>query len=194
MPDFQTEIQCANVIAEYASRIDALSEDLARRFASAIAAEFVTMRLPSPRPGTFSLMVPVTRWVVRDDDLKLMDSVWAATAAAASVNFFAGTVTNQALVGIAAALFKTGRSIMKKGVHLDPLQYRILSILRAAPGGLSIESLHAALLEIDASNPPFSHGDVSEFLTILSKIRLSDGTVVSLASQDGEGRWSASGV
>jgi hypothetical protein len=194
--EFNSEFEYVHKMVEYGVQRWRQPELAMKEFIAEIKDEFLVIRLPRPLPGAMSWMAPVKHWVVRDDDLKLMDSVWSAIIAAAGTSFFQASVTLSAVTGIAAAVFKLARSILKKGVSLDPLQYKILSILRAAPEGLLIDELSQSLnqtLELDQFNQ-FSALDAETELRALSKVRLRDGSVISLVTEDGRGKWGVNGI
>src|SRR5262249_4959056 len=101
-----------------------------KQLAAALAEEVAAERAREAPPRSLGLMLPVVCWVIRDEDLALIDALWAGLTAAASVNFFQQSLTVSAITGIIAAVFKTVRRAWKKGASLGPLQYRLLLGLR----------------------------------------------------------------
>src|SRR4051794_810720 len=89
--------------------------DVADPLSSEMADEVRISRYPKLPPGTMGLMFLKTYWVIRDEDLKLMDTLWAGILAAASVDFFHKSPTAAAITGMLAATFKLVRVARFKG-------------------------------------------------------------------------------
>ncbi len=166
-----------------------------KQLAEAIAEELSEERTRESPPGSLGLMLPVVCWVIRDEDLALLDALWAGLTAAASVNFFQQSLTVSAITGIVAAVFKTVRKAWKKGASIGPLQYRLLLGLRRSERGLTVAEATAWVnAAVDLDGAGLTEDSVREELKVLSKVRLRDGSVVALAMEDHEGRWSAAGL
>jgi hypothetical protein len=140
------------------------------------------------------------RITIRTDDLKLIEAITDGVKAAAHsgfLQFIAGSsqvVPTAAIVGIAFAVAKICWSLRHKMANLDPLQWRVLAILRASRPVTDIELLEAALISGKPGTDGWSIELIRDTLQSLTKARLKDGTIVPLVAQDGDLRWGAAGV
>lgn len=135
------------------------------------------------------------RWVIRDDDLKLLDALTDAVKSAAAVGFFTAALNSSQLasatVGLLVAGAKLARQSLKKGARLEPLPFRVLLLLKAnAPGGLREAELLDILRRV---SPELRLADVLAALTGL-ECAAADGSIQRFAAKDGTGRWHANGV
>lgn len=167
-----------------------LPREFAERFAEAFAAEFATVEVQPTRPGTLGMLVG--RYALRKDDLKLFDAITDGLKSAASVSFFA---SNQPAVGakvaIGVSLARLLRTLVMRGVWLDPDTLQILTILRCnvstpADPGLSAEEL---LSVVQRTKPEADLGRVQRLLSQLNESPTRDGTTARLAFSDPAGRW-----
>jgi hypothetical protein len=137
---------------------------------------------------TLRAIIPGTRVVIKDEDLQLFDSAVSAVLSAASVGFFmphGATATSavSAITGIVVGCLRTGRQILRKGVKLTPDQFELISILSASGDALPVSGIKAL------TRSSWTEADILRVLNQLQKIRLHDGSVVQLISEDYEGRW-----
>lgn len=169
-----------------------LPAEAAATFADIIVGEHPVSRgiIPSDK----ALISRATYWVVRDDDVKLIDGLWNALTAAAGTNYFVGSVTAAAVTGVVAAVAKTIYNMRRKGAYLNPLQHRLLLALRSVQGLLETELLERIQTMHAPDEPKLTVADLNTELMALTKVRLRDGTVVALVAQDGDQRWSVCGV
>ncbi len=143
----------------------------------------------------FALIVPVARWVIREDDLKLVEALIDGAKAGVIGGFLLGNLTEVGImggaVGLLASALKLGRQVATKGQRLTPLQFAVLIVL-LDPLGATAEQL---LAKVDLYTGRLNEaGDVMQALDDLRSIAVSDGTVLSLVSQDARGVWRAAGV
>jgi len=171
-----------------------------RGMPGAIAAElgehlvtaFEEVTFPDPPPGTLAMMVPRIRWVIRDDDLSLLDAVSDGVVAAIGTGWIlndpAGTqATVAGIAGVAAAALRVLNQIRRKGARISARNMKVLLALESSDNALSIEEAVEGLEDL-------SREEVTAAFKELQEVRLRDGTVESLIAQDATGRWSASGV
>ncbi len=167
----------------------------AKELADAIADDLSELQNRPAPPGSFALMLPVKCWVIRDDDLALVDSLWAGVTAAAGANFIQHSLSASALVGIVAAVFKTVRKAVRKGVSLGPLQFCLLLGLRRSSRGLTVSETTAWVnMAAGSDSADLTEDSIREELNALTRVRLDDGSVAALAMEDHEGRWSAANL
>ena len=159
-------------------------DSIADAIADAYAKCFETEVEPDPDSR---LVITAWKWVIRDDDLKLFDALTKAISAAASLNFF---VDKSITVGFVTTIIITVVSLFynvaRKGAKLSEEQCSVLVALKAfdIPVSANELALHMKLPE----------DSVNELLVSLQKVRLSDGSVVAIATLDGNGFWQAAGV
>jgi hypothetical protein len=142
------------------------------------------------------LMVPLARWVIRDDDLQIFQNLLTGCGGFVATGALTpgGTPSKdviQGAVGILSALFLIGRSLSKKGVHLDAGQFQVLATLRKY-GPISADELASRLSW--TTGAVWDDGQLQAELNRLRSVALRDGTIVDLVSQDHEGRLNAAGV
>lgn len=167
---------------------EAVAEELGQHLVTA----FEEVTFPNPSPGTFAMMVPRIRWVIRDDDLLLLDAVSDGVLAAISTGWIldesAGTqATVAGIAGVAAASLRVLNQIRRKGARISARNMKVLLALDSSERALSIEEMVEGLDDL-------SREEVIAAFEELQKVRLRDGTVESLIAQDATGSWSASGV
>jgi hypothetical protein len=136
------------------------------------------------------------RWIIKDDDLQLLESLTRGAQAAAGAGFFAAgmpsTTVVAAAVGVAVAVFKMIRQVLRKGARVEQRQREILLLLKANPKGMTADQLLAALNASAKAN--WSLAEVETELTKLEKVRLSDGTVVAFVAVATDRTWSCAGA
>lgn len=179
--------------AELARR--GIGAELAANLTDAVADELTETRMKSPPRGGFGLMLPIVCWVIRDDDLALLESLWAGLTAAAGADFFQQSPSASVLTGIVAAVFKTVRKAAKKGVSLNPLQYRLLLGLKRSERGWTVtEATTWVNATLGSDGTEMTEDSICAELKALAKVRVRDGSVIALAMEDHDGRWSAAGL
>lgn len=159
--------------------------------ARSIADELLPVYADWERSGSgdaLRAIIPGTRVVIKDDDLQLFDAAVSAVLSAASVGFFmphgtTATSTVSAITGIVVGCLRTGRQILRKGVKLTPEQFELISILGASGDALPVSGIKALI------RSSWTEADILRVLNELQKIRLLDGSVVQLVSEDYESRW-----
>jgi len=171
-------------------KVHGLVDEYAGEIAKALVTDCATFYVPTPRPGTLSLLIG--RYAIRKDDIKLFDLLTDGLKAAAAVNFFAShQPVLSANVGIAVSLAKLVRGLLMRGGVLDRDSIHVLTVLKCnatVPGdpGLSPEEV---LQVIHRTKPEHNIAWVNQKLGYLKEVPMRDGSRVVLASPDSLGRW-----
>jgi hypothetical protein len=149
----------------------------------------------SPFEVAEGLTISGLKWVIKNDDLDLLDC--ASKGFLAGTGMYAatsGSAFATAIAGGIAAVFKVCRQAIRKGAFLDPLQFKALAILKRV-GPCEIEQLVTELNAVRSEDEePWQAETATSELVRLSKTRLSDGSLARLVDQDGEGRWSVASL
>lgn len=143
-----------------------------------------------PRGG---LGMVVGRYVIRDDDLSLLDALRAAVLAAAPTSFFLDAPTTASVTGLLAAVVTVADRLRRKGARLGPIPLHVLMCLRASPRRLSAAEV-AHRLNAASDDRPWTVDEAERELVGLQSVPLGDGSVASLVSRDADGRWATAGV
>jgi hypothetical protein len=139
------------------------------------------------------MLVSSLGWVVRDDDVKLLEGFFAAASAAAGANFFFGSATAAAIVGMVAAVFKTVNNLRRKGAFLDPIKCQILFVTRQSENGLELPEIVEKVQALPGC-ADLTTADVKSDLETMTSVRLRDGSVQALVACASDGRWSTCGI
>jgi hypothetical protein len=136
------------------------------------------------------------RWVIRDDDLNLLSSILSgakSTGGVAALKFIFGGISMAPamLAAIVATVFVFIYKARKKGVTLTDLQFQIVRALKSSKTGMSVDQIGKWL---SWAKRKTSRRMIEATLNELTKVRLKDGTVVPLVTQDAHGLWSATGI
>jgi hypothetical protein len=148
-----------------------------------------------PPPGGYPVLAKRFRWVIRNDDLNLLDCILEGLRGTASAGFFFAAGVSApaewgAVVGLAAALFKVWRSVLRRGQELSPDLFSVLVALKNG-GPATTEELAARLLKTD---PKWSGAAVQSILDALKSLPMSDGTVRQLVAKGYNEQWQVSGL
>ncbi|WP_038610319.1 hypothetical protein [Pseudomonas alkylphenolica] len=81
------------------------------------------------------------RYVIRDEDLKLLDSILSGVSAAAAANFMLSAFTPTITVGLVSSFLKVLYNLKNKGVFLDQQSYAVLSALWPHKEGLTCHQI-----------------------------------------------------
>jgi hypothetical protein len=139
--------------------------------------------------------VAALRWVIRDDDLKLLDSILDGLKASAGAGFFilgGLTVTGTAVAaaGILAGTLKLAYNAASKGATLSASDYSVIAALFGQSVGLTDQEI---LDRLSTSEPNWTIDQVRERLAALGEMPSRSGKV-SLVWKAADGRWRTAGV
>lgn len=128
--------------------------------------------------GYISYMVPRIYWVIRDEDLPIIESFITGFATAAGVGFFSQGSADQsklmaAAAGLIATCYKLYRAISGKGKFLSQMDYKILLCLKNNEGGLDA---HRLLNMLNLTKDTITLMDLDERLKTLQTIHTVDGS------------------
>lgn len=137
-----------NVLDETALRTELRSGSIdpifADKLASAIAQDPMFLELPPD--GTLAAMIG--RFVIRPDDANLFEHAAEMVQSAASVGFFVGVASADALlaakVALAIELFKIGKEFVTRGAIVSKDELRILLTLRGPSSDKGMSAIEIA--------------------------------------------------
>ncbi|MEK6260065.1 MAG: hypothetical protein AABP62_15700 [Planctomycetota bacterium] len=149
-----------------------------------------------PPPNATPVLVKRFRWVIRNDDLNLLDSVLEGLKGAATAGFFmAAGVSAPAqwgvLVGLATAILKVVRGAVNRGKRLPAELFSVLAALKSC-GPATNEELATKLSPADSAK--WNVAAVQTALESLKAIPMNDGTVRALVAQGPDKKWVVSGI
>ena len=129
------------------------------------------------------------RWAIRDDDLKVFQTLRDAIAAMASVNFFLNAPTPGAITGVVLALAQTALNARRCGCWLTSQQAAVLGVLASAPEPLTSQDVSAILGSVLA--PEAEELSDQEVQVLLAELEAmpAKGTVSALVQRLPGNRW-----
>ena len=145
--------------------------------------------------GGSPMMIDRFRYVIRKDDLKLIDAILDGIKVAAPVGFFgasgiSGTAEVAAVIGLIIAGFKICRDAILNGRVLDPITYAVLYQLKKN-GPLQEADL---LNRLQDKKTEWTDEIIRDALETLKSLPMKGGMFRELVKQDSQGFWHAVGV
>lgn len=173
-----------------------VSSDLAKEAAEKLVSVYREECRGLRTPGVSGMLIKPFKWVIRDDDLKLMQAVFEGLKAATQAGFFtAAGVPIPAkwtgAVAIAAVIFTVAKQALTKGKRLDKRDFEVLYTLNSNKDGFKSEELHKKL---HSKNDSWTEEEVEERLKNLKKIPVKNGTLKSFTVQEANDRWRTVGI
>ncbi len=165
-----------------------LPPDVAAVLAAGVAAGEDAYRATPALPGQTALNLRIGRYVIRDEDLPVVETIGSAAAGLATVAASAG-IAWPAIVPAITAIATLGWTLWRKGALLTPRQLRVVGLLRNL--GPCPAATLAPLAAVDGVVPEDALDGV---LQSLKEVETRDGTLVALAVIDGQMFWRARGV
>jgi hypothetical protein len=188
-----------DVIAFVASHLEGRLSDLPTS-ANAAAAEQLSSIWSQPiqsvrPPGGRPAHIAALRWVIRDDDLKVLDTVLDGLKASAGAGFFVltdlkPTAVVVAAVGLLAGVVKLAYNAASKGVVLSPDDYSIISALLKHKDGLTEEQL---LEELRPADPGWTPEKTRSELARLAEAPSRSGKI-ALVWKTPDSKWRTTGL
>lgn len=172
---------------------------LARAIAETCAEAFKVVELPQPSApsaaGTMRFLTGRTRWVIRDDDLKLLEALTTAATAAAGAAFFTGgpaTPVTAAVTGLVTVILQLGRRVRKHAILLTPAQHLVAMALKTLGNGAALDDIVDRVNVLAEGQHPearWTAEDTKAELEALQRLRKTNGDVIALVAVDHEGLW-----
>ena len=191
--------ECMTFLITHLEAAHAVPKDLARVRGAELLDTLgfaMPLRIAPPRPpGASPALVRHARWVIRDDDLKLLDALLDGVKASASAGFFHSLDVKDptkwaSLAAILAALFKIIQQATTKGARLDARYFQVVAELHSSDG-LKRDQLLARLRAHDST---WTSEELDSVLQRLSKYPTRDGSTRAFVSERPGEVWSAAGV
>jgi len=160
--------------------------------AQLIGKESVERTVP---PGGSPVLIPHFRWVIKNDDLALMDAILDGVRSAAAAGFFVGAPLAHpaewgAIAGIAVPILKVCRNAIREGKTLDPHTYTVLAAVKSL-GPISESALLESLCTHDKK---WTLEAVRAALMSLKAMPVANGEPRQLVSENESGQWRTAGV
>jgi hypothetical protein len=160
----------------------------------------VSEQPPPQRPGRLQAVIPSHYWIIKDEDLDLLETIGKALIAALEGGLIGAVVATPAGVAIALAtlsieMFKLAKRMRDKGAVLDREQLDTLIALKSAgapqtpaelAGRLDRGGMREAVVDVSGAH-------TERVLNGLTRIATNDGSVRALVVEE-EGRWRVAGV
>jgi len=186
---FRTEMAVDDFLNNYIKRIPGIGVANSNLLIGYIKEEILEMELPDLKEGMVGLMIPKFRYIIKNEDLPILESLFDGLRTAAGANFFIAVSTgdiNQswaAAIGIFSSLYKLYKKMKNKGKILPSLEFQVLLCLKNHPEGLEFDYLQF-LLERD--NVFLSELELQQLLDSLGKSYLHDGSKMELVILEGK--------
>ena len=183
-----TEGEVNIFLKKYIDRITDIGEANGSLLVEYIKEETREMELPDWEGGMLGLMIPQYRYVIKNEDLPILESLFDGLKTAAGANFFmslsAGNVNEAyaAAIGVFSTLYKLYKKIKNKGKVLPSLEFQILLCLRNYPLGVELGYLRFLL---EKNNIILSENELIQLLDGLSKTYMHDGSRKELVIMEG---------
>lgn len=143
-----------------------------------ISNQFKEVEYKAAPAGTFTYMVATSRWVIKNDDLAVIEAILDGLKSAAGANFFMTAVSQDgkilsAAIGLVSALFKVAKSARNKGIILTSRQFEIVYCLKNHPDGLDLDQLYR-YLNLNSQN--ITKPELEDLLKGLGNTYTGDGS------------------
>jgi hypothetical protein len=150
---------------------------------------------PEVPPGGAPALVARYRWVIKGKDLALMDNILEGLRAGATAGFFGAMQSTHTAIlggalGLATAIYKLARNVVREGAFLDPNTYLVLATIKSAEP-ISEVSLLSRLRE---TNSKMSETELQSLLITLKSAPALSGDPKQFVSQDPDNHWRTVGL
>lgn len=181
MRTFETADQFETAVAETLGPAG-MDEDLKRQLAAGVQNAELAYRGEAAGDTGEGFNLRLGRFVMRDEDLPVVQAIGIATAAALAL-LTPGVLVAGALItavsGFAGLVWKGWRD----GAMLTPNEIAVLGLLQLH-GPVTTEELHRLGA---ARNPPLAPETIDRALASLREMEMRDGDIVSFIREDGSG-------
>jgi hypothetical protein len=177
--NFRTEAEIDTFLKKYICRISGIEEPYDRLLSKYIKEDIREMELPDLENGFIGLMVPRFRYVIKREDLPVLESLFDGLKTAAGANFFMAVSKEDinkiwaAAIGVFCTLYKLYKNIRNKGKVLPSLEFQVLLCLKNYPEGLELNYLRFLL---EQNNIILSEEELAQLLLGLNKVYMQDGS------------------
>jgi hypothetical protein len=139
--------------------------------------------------------ISALRWVIRDEDLKLLDAIISGITLSASAGFLLSAVVSPsamstAIINITVALMKLLYNAHQKGATLSKEDFALISLLKSKPDGLQEQEISSQLAAAGINCPP---EELRRRLRSLLEVPTRSGKT-ALVWESAEHIWRSSGV
>jgi hypothetical protein len=185
---FRTEDAVDVFLKRYIDRIPGIEKTYYRLLAELIKDEIKEMDLPDVKEGMLGLMIPQFKYVIKDEDLPILESLLDGLKTAAGANFFMAASTGDvnkswvAAIGVFGTLYKLYKNIRNKGKILPSLAFHVLLCLKNYPEGLELSYLRFLL---EKNEIKLGEEELRQLLDGLSKTYMHDGSKKELVIMEG---------
>jgi hypothetical protein len=186
---FRTEQAVNNFLKEYIDQIQGIEEANRSLLMGDIKEEIKEMERPNTKDGTLGFMIAKYRYVIKNEDLPILESLFDGLKVAAGADFFVVVSTGDinktwaGAIGIFSTLFKLYKNIKNKGKVLPALDFQILLCLKNHPEGLEIGYFQFLL---EQNGIILSKDELQQSLEGLSKVYMHDGSKKELVIIEGD--------
>jgi hypothetical protein len=176
-------------LAAVSSKLDDVtsSEDVRSALVSGISLADDSLRGSAGDKESLALSLKVGAWVIRDDDLPLLQAL-NATGAAVALSLTTAGIAWPAVVAALTGFADLCWRAWRKGARLSSLQVAVYGFLKAH-GPMTVDALtdfvrseHGEATSVDV---------VKAVLESLHEVDANDGHLITLASKDTSGVWKA---
>ncbi len=175
---FHTEHEVDIFLKNYVDSIPNIEKVYDNLLVESIKEDIKEMELPDFEDGMIGLMIPKFRYVIKNEDLPVFESLFDGLKTAAGANFFlTGTKedinkTWAAAIGVFNTLYKLYKNARNKGKALSSLEFQVLLCLKKYPEGLDL----GYLLFLRKDNyVTLTEGELKLLLEGLEKVYMNDG-------------------
>jgi hypothetical protein len=190
--DFSTREECEQHLACQLSRT--LPPEVAEEVAEHAVFLFMSLEQVEPPSTTQAethdaafFINSRIRWVVRDKDLQLVQTICSSVITAVGISGATGNTLISAVAGLASGILQFLFRAKRLGVHLDHLQHAVLVTLhqldRARPEQIA-DRLAAVFPDTELTAP-----EIAEILKTLQSAPASNGEAVGLVESSQTGTW-----
>lgn len=193
---FRTEDEVDTFLKKYIGCIPGIEEPYGRLLAKHVKEDIKETELPELEEGMIGLMIPKFRYVIKNEDLPVFESLFDGLKTAAGANFFMAVSTEDtnktwaAAIGVFSTLYKLYKNVKNKGKSLPFLDFQVLLCLKNYPEGLELGYLRFLLEQNDII---LSDEELRQLLEGLSKVYMHDGSKKELVILE-EGVYKAKGL
>lgn len=176
-----------------------VSDDLKQEFKKRSEVLLIKHDVPNVARGkttkaAYGLTVGSRHWIIKNDDLKLLEQL--AQAAMAVITYLSVPNAQTAVMagGLAFSALTIGNKLRTKGVKLDAADFHVLMTLKKlGPSDATRIAEVLSGLHIYGTDV----WDEPRILAVLNKLKLlpqSDGTAATIVNESSSGLWSTAGI